>query len=220
MAKIPFDIKFRQQIESGEYKVETRDGRTARIICWDRKEYNCYPIIALLEEESGNEILLTYSQNGKNVIGNSNRPSDLFLVTPEPELSEFEKKLSDIFGYAISMSVSDPKKPTDEFVREYAPELLAIARKELYTTIKRELEENPNGWAQRVEDAHNSGLKAGYKNGRAEALRDLPRWKKCGKDTLRTYGEEHFEYRGGVCYLVMKGREIILSDLEKLPKEG
>ena len=42
MAKIPFDIKYRPQIESGEYKVETRDGKPVRIICWDKKIIQTY----------------------------------------------------------------------------------------------------------------------------------------------------------------------------------
>lgn len=151
-------------------KVETRSGLPVRIICWDRRGER--PLVVLIQHPNGyDEGLFCYENGLANGVGQES-DSDLFLVTPEPELSEFEKKLSDVFGYAISMSVSDPPKPTDEFVREYAPELLAIARKELYTTIKRELEENPNGWVQRVEDAHNSWLKAGYKKGRAEALKE------------------------------------------------
>ena len=221
MAKIPFSIEHREKIESGEYKVEMRDGRTARIICWDRKDNN-YPIIALFEEY-GKECLLSYTQNGQHLIGKSN-VSDLFLVTPEPEMSEFEKKLSDVFGYAISMSVSDPQKPTDEFVREYAPELLAIARKELYTTIKRELEENPNGWVQRVEDAHNSGLKAGYKNGRAEALKDLPRWREWDNGAAGNSEGHPIALVSGACGIrfvsvlgVTGEKYIMLDDLKKLP---
>lgn len=82
--RIPFDISKRPQIESGEYKVETRDGRTARIICWDRKDNN-YPIVALLEIYPGKEGMIAYTLDGQNVLGESNSPYDLFLVTPEPE---------------------------------------------------------------------------------------------------------------------------------------
>lgn len=33
--KIPFDIKYRNKIQSGEAKVETRDGLPVRVVCWD-----------------------------------------------------------------------------------------------------------------------------------------------------------------------------------------
>ena len=203
MAKIPFSIEHREKIESGEYKVETRDGRTARIICWDRKDNN-YPIIALFEEY-GKECLLSYTQNGQHVIGKSN-VSDLFLVTPEPELSEFEKKLSDVFGYAISMSVSDPKKPTDEFVREYAPELLALARKQLQPEIDAE-----------IEKAYKTADEVQYRKGREEALKDLPRWNKC---PLYFEHGEIWKTDKDEDVLSYQGYRILLSDLAKLPKEG
>ena len=207
-----FDIKYRPQIESGEYKVETEDGNPVVVMDWDWNHYGKHSIAVKVTCEEKNLGYL-YSDNGDPV---TLFAPDLFIVTPEPELSEFEKKLSDVFGYAISMSVSDPQKPTDEFVREYAPELLAIARKELYTTIKRELEENPNGWVQRVEDAHNSGLKAGYKNGRAEALRDLPRW------IPNKFDKHNFEtckaYLDTPRYLCYQDKMIDVSELvEKLP---
>lgn len=32
MAKIPFDVKYRPQIESGEYRIETKDGRLVEIV--------------------------------------------------------------------------------------------------------------------------------------------------------------------------------------------
>ena len=212
MAKIPFSIEHREKIESGEYKVETKSGRPIRVLAWDLP---CdFPIATAEFTEDNRVIVESYSVDGW--VGYGEKENNLVIVTPEPELSEFEKKLSDVFGYAISMSVSDPKKPTDEFVREYAQELLAIARKELYTTIKRELEENPNGWVQRVEDAHNSGLKAGYKNGRAEALRDLPR------GIPNKFDKHNFEtckaYLDTPRYLCYQDKMIDVSELvEKLP---
>lgn len=209
MAKIPFSIEHREKIESGEYKVVNRIGEEVRIICWDWPDEDC-PIVAF----DGDRMPSTWGKDGRFMSWRES-DSDLFIITPERELSEFEKKLSDVFGYAISMSVSDPKKPTDEFVREYAPELLAIARKELYTTIKRELEENPNGWVQRVEDAHNSGLNAGYKNGRAEALKDLPRWKK--ENSFETEGT-FIGIKGKECFVVKDGYSVPVTELlTKLP---
>lgn len=36
--KIPFDVKFRPQIDSGEYKVETEEGSPARMLCWSGRK--------------------------------------------------------------------------------------------------------------------------------------------------------------------------------------
>lgn len=87
--KIPFDIKYRPQIESGEYKVVTRDGSPVRIICWDRKSAgDGQPIVALVEN-GHYENSIWVEENGvyKGTMGHE---YDLFITTPEPELAESE----------------------------------------------------------------------------------------------------------------------------------
>lgn len=60
----------------------TRDGRKARIICWDRKGSD-HPIIALVE--SGDKDLIgTYLKNGKLSL-NSDYDDDLMMVTERKE---------------------------------------------------------------------------------------------------------------------------------------
>lgn len=130
MARIPFDIKFRPQIESGEYKVETRDGRRVKIIYWD---LNCTsPIVAVMDVhiDLPGEIVDIFSVSGM-AFDDSESPSDLFIVTPEPELTEFEKALADIIGYAISQSVVEPNYETYKFVKDWSKRLLDDAKKEL-----------------------------------------------------------------------------------------
>ena len=46
-------------------KVVTRDGRSVRIICTDRKSKNNRPIIALIEDFGGEENFLCYPSNGE-----------------------------------------------------------------------------------------------------------------------------------------------------------
>ena len=46
-------------------KVVTRDGRRARIICTDRRNLN-YPIIALIETRSGEEMAYSHTKDGKH----------------------------------------------------------------------------------------------------------------------------------------------------------
>ena len=197
--KIPFDIKFRPQIESGEYKVETRDGRPVRIICWDRKYYGC-PICGLAYEKATDcEKYVNAYENGVSArVTGTSENDDLFLITPDPELTEFEKKLSDVVGYAISSSVAEPKKPTSEFVKEYAAELLAIAKKEimdgwsngLYDTQDQSGKAYSDGYKLGLEEGKSEALKGieqdpessyafkrGVEYGKEEALKNLPRWK-------------------------------------------
>lgn len=210
--KIPFDIKFRPQIESGEYKVETKDGREVRIVCWDvNNSYSSVHdnILALVKSESGVEHALFYAQNGY-CLSDSSRVGrkDLFLVTPEPELTPLEDLLSTYlkndFEY-FSTKKWDEKK-WNEVMRIQAAELLSIARKQLQPEIDAE-----------IEKAYKTADEVQYRKGREEALKDLPRWKKVGLNTGQTTlvigytGEEDKLYRNGYV--------ISLSDLEKLPKE-
>lgn len=54
-----------EYLKNPSRKVVTRDGRSVRIICTDRKsKYNC-PIIALIEQFGGEEDFLCYPTNGE-----------------------------------------------------------------------------------------------------------------------------------------------------------
>lgn len=59
----------------------TRDGRRARIICWDKK--GSAPIVALIEHEDS-EIALSYYNNGKHMI-RDNSDNDLMMLTKKKE---------------------------------------------------------------------------------------------------------------------------------------
>ena len=52
MSKNVFDMKYRQQIESGEVKVVTRDGRPVRILNWDMQ--GRYPVLAVISVDQTN----------------------------------------------------------------------------------------------------------------------------------------------------------------------
>ena len=209
--KIPFTLD--AWLKDKSQKIETRSGKNVRIICWDKIGV---PIVALVGDA---EDIVTYNRDG--TIGQQKQmqfPSDLFIITPEPELtefelafdlaiadapwpekkdewypyikepelSEFEKKLSDVVGYAISLSVAEPQKPTSEFVKEYSAELFELAKKEL----------------------------------KEEALNDLPRWINDGFPE----GSAVIDIGGlyGLDFIRRHGRFLRISDIEKLPgfKEG
>lgn len=138
--KIPFSIKYRPQIESGEYKVETRDGHSARIICWDA---NCYtPIVFLATEHDDlddKDKEYSYSCNNFGRCFSVDSSNDLFIVTPESTgISEFGMKVSE-FAEAYNLAATDYKSKEYKscngnlqlIIDKYAAELLSLARKEL-----------------------------------------------------------------------------------------
>lgn len=77
----PFDL---EQAKAGK-PIYTRNGRKARIICFDAKlEY--YPIVALVENEySTQEILFTYTNEGRFCYDNPMHTSDLVMLSEERE---------------------------------------------------------------------------------------------------------------------------------------
>jgi len=72
MKTVDFNIKFREKIEKGDYKVTFRSKTRelpARIICWDRKGIvndagEDEPIVALFTIDDGSEILVEATANG------------------------------------------------------------------------------------------------------------------------------------------------------------
>lgn len=216
--RIPFDVKFRPQIESGEYKVETRDGKPTRIVCWDLKGNEDFFILALVEKNE-KEVSYCYPATGCcKAACDPEGKDDLFLITPEPEFSEFEK------GYMRIVHKMKPEDFNDEglkIAKEEAAELLELARKELLSEkmlIKQTY--NPE-----IHEAHELGRNEGIMLGKAEALKDLPRWRKwengaCGNGrgipiAIVKRGLNGYEL---VDALGIQGEQyIMLSDLEKLP---
>jgi len=133
MAKIPFDIKFRPQIESGEYKVETRDEEPVEIVLWDWCNGFPFPILGRVGNNGDPFIWTRFGRLNLENDPKEDTEYDLFLITPEPELSEFEVKL-----WEIMKSEGSPIGPIEKFTEddkrvfhEYSAELLSLARKEL-----------------------------------------------------------------------------------------
>lgn len=284
--KIPFDIKFRPQIESGEYKVETRDCRPVCITCWDAeainpKEFKGIKILAY-HTNSDTKLQFGYNENGKF---RGSPDEDLFLVTPEPELTEFE--------HAFGLALVDAPEPEEKdewypYIKEKAAELLSLAREQFIkdgyvletkafhdavekvtpevmkevsenvdktneelTEFERELESFYNHHLQvctydnqgTVEDSLHDGAskllaiarkelcdqivdhtKKAYENGKAEALKDLPRWREWGNGAAGNSDGHPIALvsgAGGIRFVSALGvtgeKYIMLDDLKKLP---
>lgn len=139
MRKIPFDIKYRPEIESGKYRLETQDGHPIRVICWDKDKNYTWAvsswdednnpdnqIVALASSESGCENVYVYWQNGQLVSDSANiGRKSLVIVTDEPEWTEFEKE----FDNAIrSYRCEDFEGDYFQWIRMRAKKLLEIAK--------------------------------------------------------------------------------------------
>ena len=128
--KVPFNIKYREQIESGEYRVETRDGRKVEIMKWDAKG-RC-PIIALVTESEDMEAARHYYEDGTDE--SRNGYSDLFVIKDEAVPTEFENALLDIVMAGAGINSFTKLR---KFVVEKSQELLSIARKEFEEEVPR-----------------------------------------------------------------------------------
>jgi len=206
MAKIQFDIKYKPQIESGEYRVETQAGCPVRIVCWDMA---CeFPILGLvlLNDEKAEEMAVGFTNEGTNLLGEP-LYDKLFIVTPEEELTEFEMAIHRRLNLMNGENLSATELL--EETKGMAAELLALAREELFAndTVLKE-------YAQ-----------VSREQGKAEALKDLPRWEKWGNGACGNgIGFPLAIVKRGlngyklVDALGIQGEQyIMLSDLEKLP---
>ena len=78
----PFDL---QKAREGK-PVCTRDGRKARIICFDRRLFHknvSYPILALLERSDGEDDVCGYNEKGKVLIEDGAEYKDDLMMLPE-----------------------------------------------------------------------------------------------------------------------------------------
>ena len=206
MNKIHFDIRLRPEIEAGKYEVLFGDV-PARIICWDKKSINGGELIVALVDDGKSEHTEYFYSDGISISAIS--PA-LYLVPPEPELTEFEVKL-----WEIMKAEGSPVGPREKFTNddkrafhEYSAQLLAIAREELFANdaVLKEYAE------------------VSLEQGKDEALKDLPRWKKCApcdedKATIPAWIVRFDAELAGESAVVHNGHYILFGELEKLPKE-
>lgn len=97
MTRINFNIKYRPEIESGKYKVETRKGYPVRIVCWDWS--TPYPILGKIEDDEEVYSSNCWSIDGYFNIKDNNTPFDLFIITDEEDEVEKAWKEGNDVGY-------------------------------------------------------------------------------------------------------------------------
>lgn len=91
--RVPFDLELAKEFTNKEVegRIVTRNGRQVRIICFDKDGWqSAYPIVALIQIESNDESMCTFSKKGAYCIGcESSR--DLML-----EVSTYYRDFSNI----------------------------------------------------------------------------------------------------------------------------
>ena len=173
--KKAFDIKYRPQIESGEYKVVTADDHPVRICCWDAEEY--YPIVALVKDyNEKSDYCYPMMCDTEGVSATKGKEKTLYVVTPEPELTEFEKVVRQVFiereyngSFETEEEIERVEKAFEESARHYAVALLAAAKKHLDSHYDQEIEEA-------YKEADRVQYNKGYAEGKADVLKDTPKW--------------------------------------------
>lgn len=118
---IPFDIKYRDKIESGEYKVVLRRANElVDIRYWDRKDETTHKTIVGVIRCGSVEEICSWKQDGTRCDAYLNNPLyDLMIMTNDEELSEFEKmfdKLATQYIQEKDKASENIKKFTDKFV--------------------------------------------------------------------------------------------------------
>lgn len=136
MRKIPFDIRYRQEIQSGEFSVVTRDDRPVTILRWDMK--GNYPILACTmvkqcnwegDESWDEERPFAYDQEG-HAAGTA--PADkleLYILMPDAKVTLLEKEIGSLLEYARNA------KPDTDIVGLFAGRLLEATRQQLVSRI-------------------------------------------------------------------------------------
>ena len=198
MSKIQFTLE--AWLKDKSQKVETRDGRIVHNI-WPVKEPLIFngkraEVCALID---GEEDALVFFEGGRYLptTKDTDSPFDLFIVTPEEELTEFEMAIHRHLNLMNGENLSATELL--EETKGMAAELLALAREELFAndTVLKE-------YAQ-----------VSREDGKAEALKDLPRW----RDDDLPEGCTMIDI--GVLYgfdFIRRHRKLLrISDLSKLP---
>ena len=123
MTKIPFNIKYRPQIESGEYKVVTREDRPVEIRIWDLK--GDFPVVGVYFDEKNNrDTAVQVTAEGRcSIKPNDDYCDDFFIITSKSDLTEFESAVQEIFYKGREDNI--------DLLKITSSTLLKVARKQL-----------------------------------------------------------------------------------------
>ena len=118
-------------------KVVTRQGKSVRIICTDRRHTDNWPIVAL-EDYGDGEFVIYANIDGRTDMCSENI-HDLFFADEE-ELTEFEKAISE---FIQKLTFNGNVLPSKD-IKGYAKSLLDLARKEILKDFPEWKRNKPN----------------------------------------------------------------------------
>lgn len=129
-----------------------RIGEEVRIICWDGPDED-YPIVAF----DGDALMpSTWGKDGR-FLPKRESDLDLFLVTPEPEMTEFEKGLVNFYNERSQLLPDKDgvynKHDCAELLHKSAKILLELAKKELCVGCIKGTDEYWRGRKEALEEA-------------------------------------------------------------------
>lgn len=154
--KIPFDISYREKIESGEASVVTDCGEPVEIVKWDCKG-RC-PILAVIDDGDTSDSCF-FKEDG----GSLNEKDRLYLLVEDEELTEFEDRLGQIIiPIWETMKGCQECHGDVEDIKQWAAELLDLARKALRPEFDEELEK---AYKNQDDVVYQRGYDAGFAAG-------------------------------------------------------
>lgn len=208
------EFNLSEWLQDKSRKVVTRDGRPVRIICTDRKGKSGNIVGLVCEDES---LIYVWNNDGKHMV--SEIPDNDIFFADEEELTEFQNKLFSVLSEVWQNYLLGREIDIAEPVKEYSPELLDLARKELQPEIDKELEK-----AYKTQDdvVYRNGYAQGKQDALKVALESLPKWKKAKECRDLPDDVVKINENGKIIYsdMVWEGEYfIMLQSLKSLPKE-
>ena len=123
-------FSLKKYLENPSRKVVTRDGREVEILKTNRKD-NVHPIIFTVLDQNSIEQVHFCNKVGICTTLPSPNKFDLFFEDEEEKLNDFESKLYSTFSDIWQDYMLGNEIDVTKTVKEYSPELLDLARKEI-----------------------------------------------------------------------------------------
>ena len=209
--KTAFNIKYRPEIEAGKFKVVTADDRPVTILRWNMK--GSYPILACTmvkqcnwegDESWDEERPFAYDKDGNAAGTVPAQKLELYLISEEPEMTEFEEAVQELIYRVIHKTYGTTK--------EEAQKLFVIASKKVEKDCGSVFRP---GWF--IDD-----MKEAKREGQEELLEEMPRWK-TAEDSQKADEIKWLVIREKKVFAspyLMKGDNyLLIDDLAKLPTE-
>lgn len=189
-------------------KVVTRDGRTVRILDYNLKgdKHICIAV-----DDETQESITTVDEDGhclRDKTGWHESDFDLFFADKEEELTELQKTLEeDCDCYVNLYNDGKTREELRQWIKAWCPRIIDLAKKEL--------EEDYYLCAK-----DDSLWEDGYKNGKQDALKDLPKLEKTKDCIDPTIPIMYTNTPSMKSYVEYHGYKLCINDVfEKLPKE-